>query len=197
MTKPLTDTQRVTLANAATRSDARIFPVPSTLKKNSGAITLSLRPLVTAGLIAEMPAEKSDAKWGQTGEGVPTTLAITEQGLTAIGVEPEADGHPEAPPLNSADLKRPSPSSKLGIVTACLGRMDGATIDELVAATGWQKHSVRGAISGALKTKHKLTVQSEVVEGKGRVYRIAGAKVTEVASVGLVAATTPGIETQS
>jgi hypothetical protein len=41
-------------------------------------------------------------------------------------------------------------------------------------ATGWQAHSVRGAISGALKKKLKLKVASEVVEGRGRVYRIGG-----------------------
>lgn len=46
-----------------------------------------------------------------------------------------------------------SPTRKLDQLIAVLGRDDGATIDELVAATGWQKHSVRGAMSGALKRK--------------------------------------------
>ena len=45
------------------------------------------------------------------------------------------------------------PTRKLDQLLALLGRDQGATIDELVAATGWQKHSVRGAISGALKRK--------------------------------------------
>jgi Protein of unknown function (DUF3489) len=40
-------------------------------------------------------------------------------------------------------------------------------------ATGWQPHSVRGAISGALKKKLGLAVASDKVEGRGRVYRIA------------------------
>ena len=49
---------------------------------------------------------------------------------------------------------------------------EGATIDEIVAATGWQPHTVRGAIAGALKKKLGLAVTSEKVEVRGRVYRL-------------------------
>ena len=49
---------------------------------------------------------------------------------------------------------------------------DGASIDEIIAATGWQPHTVRGAIAGALKKKLGLTVTSDKVEGRGRVYRL-------------------------
>jgi hypothetical protein len=52
---------------------------------------------------------------------------------------------------------------------------DGASIDEIVAATGWQPHTVRGAIAGALKKKLGLDVTSEKVEGRGRVYRLPNA----------------------
>ncbi len=48
----------------------------------------------------------------------------------------------------------------------------GATITELTAATGWLPHSVRGAISGVLKRKLGLAVESRVEPGRGRVYRI-------------------------
>ncbi len=47
---------------------------------------------------------------------------------------------------------------------------DGATIEEITAATGWQSHTVRGAMAGALKKKLGLEVTSEKVEGRGRVY---------------------------
>jgi len=50
----------------------------------------------------------------------------------------------------------------------------GATIDEIVEATGWQPHTVRGAMSGALKKKLGLTITSENVDGRGRVYRLKG-----------------------
>src|ERR1043166_3053505 len=60
---------------------------------------------------------------------------------------------------------------KLGKVVALLRRPKGATIAELVKTTGWQSHSVRGAISGAIKKKLKLSVLSEKV-GAVRTYRI-------------------------
>ena len=56
---------------------------------------------------------------------------------------------------------------------AVLQKPDGASLAEIVAATGWQAHTVRGAIAGALKKKLGLTVASEKVEGRGRVYRLA------------------------
>ena len=44
-------------------------------------------------------------------------------------------------------------TSKLDRLLVQLAKDDGATLDELVTTTGWQKHSVRGAIAGALKRK--------------------------------------------
>ncbi len=65
-------------------------------------------------------------------------------------------------------------NTKQASLIAMLEQPDGASLDEIVAATGWQPHTVRGAIAGALKKKLGLTVASEKVEGRGRVYRIAG-----------------------
>ena len=66
---------------------------------------------------------------------------------------------------------RPAPAGKLGIMVTLLSRPDGAQIADLMSATGWQAHSVRGAIAGALKKGRGLTVISEKTEA-GRVYRI-------------------------
>jgi hypothetical protein len=51
-------------------------------------------------------------------------------------------------------------------------RPKGATINEIVEALGWQPHTVRGAIAGALKKKLGLDVTSEKDEKRGRVYRV-------------------------
>ncbi len=66
------------------------------------------------------------------------------------------------------------PPTKQALMVELLKRPAGATIGDLTKATGWQAHSVRGAISGTLKKKLGLTVTSVPVEGRGRVYRIAG-----------------------
>jgi hypothetical protein len=49
---------------------------------------------------------------------------------------------------------------------------NGATIAEIVEATGWQQHTVCGAIAGALKKRLGFDVTSEKVEERGRVYRL-------------------------
>ena len=64
-------------------------------------------------------------------------------------------------------------TSKLAAVIAMLRRKEGATIEQLVKATDWQAHSVRGAISGAIKKKLGLNVESVKADDR-RVYRIAG-----------------------
>jgi hypothetical protein len=53
-----------------------------------------------------------------------------------------------------------------------LGRPEGATIAQLGEALGWQAHSVRGAISGALKRQLGLKVISDKDAGGERLYRI-------------------------
>jgi hypothetical protein len=67
----------------------------------------------------------------------------------------------------------PSPRSKQDLVIQMLRQEGGATLLELSAATGWQRHSIRGAISGGLKKKLGLAVTSTRIDGRGRVYAIA------------------------
>ena len=61
--------------------------------------------------------------------------------------------------------------TKLQKLEAMLRRPEGATISELATLLEWQPHSVRGAISN-LKTKRRLKVSAEDVQGGERTYRI-------------------------
>lgn len=65
------------------------------------------------------------------------------------------------------------PRTKLGQLEAMLRRPDGATIEQLSKSLAWQAHSVRGAMSGALRKKQGLTIASEKLEDGRRVYRVA------------------------
>lgn len=69
---------------------------------------------------------------------------------------------------------QPARASKQAEVITLLRRPEGATVDEVRAATGWQPHTVRGVFSGALKKKLGLAVVG-AKEERGRVYRIAEA----------------------
>ena len=70
--------------------------------------------------------------------------------------------------------QQPARASKQNDVIAMLRRPEGATVDEVRTATGWQPHTVRGVFSGALKKKLGLAVVA-AKEERGRVYRIAEA----------------------
>ena len=186
MTK-LSDTQRVILSAAAQRDDHNILPLPGSLR--GGAVTKVVGALLTRGFIAETVTDsqtKADAAlnrvWRNDEDGRAILLHITDAGLTAIGIEPtDADQAPSAGTPQDAPAeadpapktRTPRTGTKQAMLIEMLRAEGGATIDEAVAATGWQPHTVRGAMSGALKKKLGLTITSEKVEGRGRIYKLA------------------------
>ena len=87
--------------------------------------------------------------------------ALIDQLWSAIDALPDPEPQPDA--------KR---QSKQGKVIAMLSRPEGATVDEIGSAMGWQRHTVRGLFSGTLKKKLGLTLAS-APEERGRVFRMA------------------------
>jgi len=91
-----------------------------------------------------------------------------------------------AKPGKAAPAEKPTPrtGTKQALMIDLLKRPEGATVEQIAAATGWQHHTIRGAISGALKKKLGLTVEAtrtrEVgpnktgATGSSTVYRITG-----------------------
>lgn len=71
-----------------------------------------------------------------------------------------------------AVAKRKPKNTKLGKMIALLQSARGTTLKEMTKATGWQSHSVRGAMSGAIRKKLGLHIVSEK-QGAVRTYRIA------------------------
>ena len=176
MTK-LSDTQAIILSAAAQREDRNVLPLPGSLR--GGAAAKVVGALLKRGLIAETATDsqtKADAAlnriWRNDDYGNAILLHITNAGLAAIGVEPESgDGAPTD--ANAAPKARtPRTGTKQAKLIEMLRAEGGATIDEIVAETGWQPHTVRGAFAGALKKKLGLEVTSEKVEGRGRVYSL-------------------------
>ena len=135
---------------------------------------MTLLPCRERGLLAEVDADprKRGALWRQRQDGSFATLAITDAGLAAIGIEidpprpePVADPVPERPAQRKG--------TKQAKLIEMLHAKDGATLDEIVAATGWRKHTARGVISGQLKKRLGLNVVAEADARRGRVYRNA------------------------
>ena len=69
------------------------------------------------------------------------------------------------------DQTLPKRQSKADQVLHMLQSPEGATLEQLVAMTGWLPHTTRAALTGLRKKGHAVT--SEKLEGQGRVYRVA------------------------
>jgi len=196
----LSDTQRVILSAASRRKDGAVLPLPKDLRIAGGAVNKVLGSLKAKGLIDHQGAFR--------GDDLPP-LRITRAGLEAMGVEPEgaeastdtaaaikagtrartatkSKGKPKFKPGKTARAEKPRlrAVTKQAQMIELLKRPQGATVEQIAEATGWQHHTIRGAISGALKKKLGLTVEAtrtrEVgpnktgAKGSSTVYRIAG-----------------------
>jgi len=113
----------------------------------------------------------------------PAPAAETDSAATPAKRKAKAKA---ARPGKAAPAEKPTPRSgtKQAHMIEMLKRPEGATVEQIAAATGWQHHTIRGAISGALKKKLGLTVEAtrsrEVgpnktgAKGSSTVYRITG-----------------------
>jgi hypothetical protein len=108
----------------------------------------------------------------------PTAASMTkrskDRGRGAAGSKgsTKAKSKSKSEPKATASRASAQSGTKQALLVDLLQRKEGATIAEAVKATGWQPHSVRGAISGTLKKKLGLAVISDKVAGRGRVYRV-------------------------
>ncbi len=192
----LSDTQLVILSAACQRSGHSVYPLATKLA--GGAAAKVLNSLLGKGLIAEVEAGRDDTVWREDEQRGRLTLRATSEAFAALGIEPETTPHggntgatereeterasTAAPGDEAAPTEPASPrprktreGTKQAQLIGMLRQPEGATIAEIVAATGWQAHTVRGAMAGALKKKLGLEVTSEKDEARGRVYKLPAA----------------------
>lgn len=164
----LTDAQRELLARGAAEPDG-VIDAPADAK--------AARTLIKQGLAISLPVA-----------GGASRLLITDAGRAALAVPAGGEataardaadvlGQEPGEPADAAAADRPAPKEpggKLGKLVELLKRPQGVTLEEMVAETGWQAHSVRGAMSGSLKKKQGLAITSAKTDG-ARVYKIAEA----------------------
>ena len=104
----------------------------------------------------------------------------------AKAARPKAAKPAKRAKVASADRPTPRAGTKQGLMIDLLKRPEGATVEQIAAATGWQHHTIRGAISGALKKKLGLTIEATRTrafgpsktgaKGSRTVYRITGSR---------------------
>jgi hypothetical protein len=191
------DTQLVLLSAASQRDDHCL--VPATDPKRSQA-PRAVAKLFEAGLVKEIRAKAGAPIWRpDEGTGQTYALKLTAAGAKAIAVNktPPLQGEAERRadhPVGVADprhepgsnpaatIDRPdsravripmSPRSgpRIAEVIALLQRGDGATLAELVAATGWLPHTTRAALTGLRKCGYYVAID-RTDKPRGSVYRI-------------------------
>lgn len=154
----LSPAQSLLLRTAARRADGRVIP-PDTLR--GGARVKVLTSLLQRGWID--PADDGHF--------------MTDAGYAAIGQLRPVPQNDVQPMDTTDDLQLLEgipirPGTKLAALVMALRRPQGATSLQLMLATGWQQHTVRGAISGMLRKKLGLNVVLAHNDSGERVYRV-------------------------
>lgn len=156
MTK-LNDLELVLLTSAAKRENGSVFPPPASIANTGERLSAAINSLHKLGLIAEGRAPNAKAVW-RTEDDTRIGAFITDAGRTAINLEPE---HGE--PKNGRAAQAPGPKqtepnrqTKSASLMALLQRGEGATLAEMIAATGWLPHTTRAALTGLRKKGHSL-----------------------------------------
>ncbi|MEG8040375.1 DUF3489 domain-containing protein [Sphingomonas sp. LR60] len=151
----LSDTQRVLLSGAAQRDNGSLLPLPASLRPGGG-VTKALSALLNRGFTEER--ETNDpAAIRRTDDDTRYGVFITESGTAAIGIEASEKAGLVAGATASSTAPPSTPrTSKINAVVVLLSRADGATLSELIEATGWLPHTTRAALTGLRKKGHEI-----------------------------------------
>jgi Protein of unknown function (DUF3489) len=195
MSIKLTDTQLAMLNAARQREDRCLVASPKL--KGGAALKVAIK-LISAGFVEEVEADAGAPIWRRDDEmGRAYALKLTAVGAKAIGLDDGATPEnthnetgalenlnqaavssevktEEAPQLREPALAGPSAprgGSKLAQVIELLQRDHGATIDELIAATGWLAHTTRAALTGLRKRDYAVAIDRSD-DKRGSFYRI-------------------------
>ena len=171
----LTDTHLVLLSAAAQHADGLLTRPEAMTDKAAQALA---RKLARAGLAEAVTLTPDQPSWREDDENRPVGLRITAAGLSALGLDVEEPSASEQPALavdqQTSPAHSPRAGSKQARIIALLQREEGASLDDLVAATGWLPHTTRAALTGLRQRGHVL-LKSAGEDGRTR-YRIADPK---------------------
>lgn len=161
MSTQLSPSQQQVLKHAAVHTDGKLIWFPENIK--GGARKKVIDSLLNRTLITANGSDWFVSAEGYEALGLPHRAPITLASLDAA--------------IDTAEAAKPRTraNSKQAQVIAMLKRPEGATIEQICKATGWQAHTVRGTFAGAFKKKLGLVIVSTKPISGDRLYRIEAA----------------------
>lgn len=178
----LTALQTLILTTAARREDWSVFPLSDAAEAKRQ--TRSLQSLISRDLVKRVPVTADEQSWKRE-DGQAIGLALTRAGREAVDTASVAQVAVQPLPGSSkfdAALETKAkvattppalrPGTKQALVLELLGRDEGATLDQLVSATGWLPHTTRAALTSLRKKGHAI---DSTKAGDVRTYRVLGA----------------------
>jgi hypothetical protein len=148
-----TDTQRILLSTAAQRENRSLIPISEAISESSARVRQAFASLIKATLAEEGIVQEAALAWRQEGDN-SIGARITNAGRAAIGSDDEDEGGlPMHTPSAGEESRKPT---KVALALAMLRRNEGATLDELIAATKWLPHTTRAALTGLRKKGHMI-----------------------------------------
>ena len=194
----LTNTQVAILTSACQREDG-LATRPTSLRP--GAAAKVAAKLIELGLVREVRAKSDAPAWREDEHGRAYGLKILKAGRAAMPANAsaasslaQADANASTPQDDGSEANGSSADdaeqlaaaepakvgSKRAVVIGLLQRGEGATIDDLIAATDWLPHTTRAALSGLRKGGFAIE-RSKAQRGTASVYRIAATTMSVAA----------------
>ena len=179
----LTDTQMKVLASACARPDG-MATRPHALNR-AAAVKVAAR-MIEELLVVEAPAKLDAPIWRMDDQARAFSLKITKLGRALVrdGEPSTSAGDPPVKEIACSNLTpnvgeavsgpmdgRGRPGSKRSLILALMQRQEGATIADLMAATGWLPHTTRAALTGLRKGGLSI-IRERDSQADASVYRI-------------------------
>lgn len=149
--KKFNDLQTILLSTAAQRDGGSLFPLAESAASAGARLTRAIDALLKAGCAEQRETSDAASVYRKVGDE-RLGLFITPAGCAAIGVGEGCTAGQEAA-VTAESAVRPS---KAAAVLALLQRDSGATLPELITATGWLPHTTRAALTGLRKKGHAI-----------------------------------------
>ena len=166
----LTDTQIAVLKAAAARPDGNIEPLPTNLR--GGARAKVIEVLLAKGLVTDADGCHLLTDAGYAAVGKRSSVPKGVQKIDALDALTKREVTHALQELEGTS-RTIRPGTKLAAIIDAMRHPGGATIAQMMAGTGWQAHSVRGAISGMVRKRLGYEVVTEKGADGQSAYRIA------------------------